>query len=483
MKYRILLFVNLLGLLSSCGGDDDTQIEESQAISTTITEITNITDFEAQVNVLMENGTSNTITERGVVYGLENNPTVDDTKIIDTGSQNTFSANITGLSSATQYFVRSYFIVGGDASYSGGSDFITTDSCAQNIFTGDVFLETQDDVEAFGAMEYCKIEGGLKIGNILNNDNLITDISSLSTLTKVKGLIVDNTLLYNLDPLINLKKADFISIYQNANIENIDGLINITSPVTRIRVSFNPNIQNIDGLSNLSASEDIAVSSIEIYQNAVLQNINGLSGIQKWLEGQITITENPLLTNINGLENLIDVSSTTIYIGENIQLENIDRLSSIENSAFSSFYIINNPLLQNINGLSNLSSPLFNLDISGIPNLTNLDALNSIPVIYNLNIINNISLTSIEALSNTEIANENGSLYIWSNDSLLSLNGLENLSTGIVEFSIRANDNLEDFCAVLNTFQDITQPIPTYTVDSNAYNPTQQDIIDGNCSI
>ncbi|MGJ8666105.1 MAG: hypothetical protein ACSHW7_07055 [Patiriisocius sp.] len=479
MKYRILLFVSLLGLLSSCGGDDDTQMEESQVISTTITEITNITDFEAQINVSMENGTSNTITERGVVYGLENNPTVDDTKIIDSGNQNNFSVNITGLTSATQYFVRSYFIVGGDVSYSGGNNFVTTDLCGQNVFEGLAYLKTQAEVEAFGAMGYCKINGNLLLGTIIEDDDKITDISSLSSIREVHRLRVNNTLLFNLDQLENLTETDVVSINYNDNLLNVDGLENLNTSVSNVQISNNPALENINGLSNLYFDGDF-FEYISISRNESLLNIDGLSGfkdLSSFNIGGITISENPLITNIDGLSNLINVNDCSISIFNNDALLSIDALSNITNSQVIDVNISDNPVLTNINGVSGMTS-ILSLNLRNLPLLTSLTPLSNTTIISNVNISSNDGLVSLEGLSNLENLQ---SIIINENNNILNLNGLNSLSSNLSLFRVKSNASLSNFCSLVIPFQNIN--IEQYNVSDNAYNPTQQDIIDGDCSI
>ncbi len=483
MKYRILLFVSLLGLLSSCGGDDETQMEESQAVSTTISEITNITDFEAQVNVLMENGTSNTITERGVVYGLENNPTVDDTKIIDTSSQNTFSVNLTGLTSANQYFVRSFFIVGGDVSYSGGSEFITTDSCSENVFTGDVRLETQAELEAFGAMGYCKIDGTLRIGTILNDNDRISNLSSLSSIREVQNLLIVNTLISNLDDIEITSLGRLLSVMENENLTNINKLNNISFvALGQLIISENPILTSIDGLVN----------------------VNSL-GSTSFGDPELLIRDNDLLENLDGLQNLISIGGLgSVFIDGNQNLTNIDALSSMENvtSDFGiSINISNNDSLENIDGISSITD-CFSINIENNDALISVEGINGIESSFSFYLINNDSLNSLQTnipigegaalviTNNNNLLDINGlesasklfSARISGNNSLISLDGLNNLVEIEFEFEVRNNSNLNDFCSITNL---ITSGglLGNYIVNDNAYNPTQQDIIDGNCSI
>jgi hypothetical protein len=60
------------------------------------------------------------------------------------------------------------------------------------------------------------------------------------------------------------------------------------------------------------------------------------------------------------------------------------------------------------------------------------------------------------------------------------LDGLENITSDMTLFRADNNIALFDFCSLVRPFGIIE--LDFYSVYDNAYNPTQQDIIDGNCS-
>jgi hypothetical protein len=66
-----------------------------------------------------------TVTERGVVYSKNTNPTVSDTKIIIGNGIGTFSQLVTGLTQVTTYHVRAYAINSVGTSYGADSTFTT----------------------------------------------------------------------------------------------------------------------------------------------------------------------------------------------------------------------------------------------------------------------------------------------------------------------------------------------------------------------
>lgn len=71
------------------------------------------------------------VTERGVVWDIVENPTVDDVthKIPDAaGGTGTFVSNLTGLDAATKYYVRAYAINGIGISYGTQISFTTSNN-------------------------------------------------------------------------------------------------------------------------------------------------------------------------------------------------------------------------------------------------------------------------------------------------------------------------------------------------------------------
>jgi hypothetical protein len=64
--------------------------------------------------------------EKGVVYSLYPNPTVDNGKVISAPTNGVFSAEITGLKAGTKYYVRAYGINEVGVFYSNGASFTTS---------------------------------------------------------------------------------------------------------------------------------------------------------------------------------------------------------------------------------------------------------------------------------------------------------------------------------------------------------------------
>lgn len=76
---------------------------------------------------ILNNVSTFATSETGIVFSLSSNPTTADTKVINgTTTNQTFSSNISGLSSSTQYYVRTYAINTNGTFYGNEISFTTT---------------------------------------------------------------------------------------------------------------------------------------------------------------------------------------------------------------------------------------------------------------------------------------------------------------------------------------------------------------------
>jgi hypothetical protein len=465
----------------------------------------------------------------------------------------------------------------------------------ENVYVGDVILETQEEVNNFGAGDWCSINGKLSIGFKGGPNGNILDLTPLQGLKTVRSLFIYNNaalesldglndleilrgslLIYNNYELLNINALERlttapgkIEIQWNPLLGNIDGLRNITSDVQEILIDNNPSLRNIDGLIGIKNVVPQDPNTNENGSNITirgqrLENIEGLSNLKR-VEGGFTISTSS--ENINALENLQVVKKNLSIFAPNIQhvdalsnfteipdkititgasitnldgisgfdtiewlvLQSLSSLSSLEAlSSFSSvrrleihglklvenfeelshltscswLEIKGNESIENLSGLSNLQiNGSTVIEIIGNDNLIDISDLNFTNELGTLNLSSNQSLTSFDGVGN--ITRINGVLAIRSNESvtsmadfenlshlnwllitdnkgLISLDGLENLNV-LSRFQVNANIDLVDYCAVRNLFLNGNFN-GSYFVNGNTFNPTQQDIIDGNCS-
>ena len=85
------------------------------------------------------------ITERGICWSEEQNPTTADSKITDAGTgAGAFTTQITGLEPSTTYYVRAYAIAHGDAEhpyYSSQFEFTTCDELTATLSSATASLD------------------------------------------------------------------------------------------------------------------------------------------------------------------------------------------------------------------------------------------------------------------------------------------------------------------------------------------------------
>jgi hypothetical protein len=192
--------------------------------------------------------------------------------------------------------------------------------------------------------------------------------------------------------------------------------------------------------------------------------------------------------NITNLEPLLGLNYIGNYlvINFNEQLNTLDGLESIIHVK-TFVELINNATLDNIDGLRNLEKvgdPTFlssgSISIWFNPELQNLDGLiNLKEVSAYIHVSDNIILGNIDGLANLESIEH---LLIVNNDNITHLNGLRHTLSIANEIMITQNDNLIDFCGLQNAFTN-NDYTGTYEVEMNGYNPTQKQIINGECSL
>ena len=311
------------------------------------------------------------------------------------------------------------------------------------VYEGDATLTSQSEVNSF---QYAEVTGTLYI----SGDD-ITDLSPLEGLAKVgRLLITDCNSLTTLDGLSNINKVTATS-----------GI-----PYT-IGIAGNAMLKNLDGLSGLSND---SLHSITISNNPSLESINAFSSAQT-VFGLFSIANNASLTSMNGFRNI----------------------TSMQGDGFNPYLLIDsNPLLTNLDGFSSLESiagPGANLDISNNASLSNLEGLSSLTTIagggrpVGLFITNNDSLTNVDGLRSLSLLDYAvaGAISITGNERLQHLDGLSALSLPSRNFflTVRENPSLTKCDALFGIILAVgIENASAYaTIEDNGGGCTLQDII------
>ena len=443
MKHSIL-FVLVFFLLVGCSKKDEGQAQQSSEDTSIpvlfIDPIINIKGDRADTGgeVLDPGGAD--IQFKGVCWSTSPNPDINDNKQGSGQGPYHFEVQLAPLEFNTRYYVRSYASNVAGVGYSDEVSFTTTDECTVNIFRDDdVLLTTQSEVDQFGLNNYCGITRDLTIQQAENaTSDFIVDLSPLSKLRQINRLSVkDNTHLENLDGLDNLNFIfNSVSIDGNLALENIDALRGVTSPLNSISITENNKLLSIDGLIGIPElirppTGNSNLPYLGIIENEMLQNINGLRGIEQ-VEShtRITIKESNNITHLNGLENI--------------------------------------------------RGTIGSLEIGFLPRLTNIQGVIGIDRLDGeLAILNCDALANFNGLSNVSYIGSD--IRFFFNDAVQNLDALSNLNEVDGSFQI-INNSLSDFCGLQNLFEN-GGVRSQFITEGNKFNPTRQDIENGNCSL
>jgi len=224
---------------------------------------------------------------------------------------------------------------------------------------------------------------------------------------------------------------------------------------------------NISDLSGLIVLESIG-GNLFIRQNASLTNLRGLENIVT-IGGQLGIWSNPLLTSLDGLEGLSYVYS--LNISSNAALASLIGIENLESVGYG-FYIQNNPALTSLTGLEGLTSVGCGLSIASNNALLSLDGLDNLATTgCGLSVEYNFALVNIDALSNLVYINTGPgthNLNLKDNISLTSIAGLENIDPESIEdLLIGWNLALTD-CDVYSICQYLAAPNGYVAIRYNA---------------
>lgn len=290
----------------------------------------------------------------------------------------------------------------------------------EKIHYGDLIINSQGELDNFGAEKYDKIKGGVFLQGLSINNT-----SGLSTVKFIDGDIsVLETNVENLDGFSNasIPEGKFVFVIGNPNLTQLNGLKSISGVLTNLNIYNNPLVNNIDGLKNISG----VTNELTISDTKHLNNLNGLSGLNQPLN-RVIISKNSELTDTNGLSNIPSIES---------------------------FYFTRNEAITSLNGLSNLVS-IGICYIDDNTNLENIDGLAQLTNCGSLNIRYNSALLNLDGLAKLN-ANGDGTLNIYENSALADLCGLSLLASSAKYY---------------------------FNISYNFYNPTKEDIINGNCSM
>jgi len=366
--------------------------------------------------------------------------------------------------------------------------------------------------------EHLQTVGG---GLYVVNNALLVSLAGLDSLRSIGGFFnVSNSLnLTQLDGLPRLVSAGAIVISENPNLAGITGLGNLDS-IGFLTVNDNPKLVDINGLGNLRVVDTLGIG---ISNNPMLQNLDGLAGIQK-IGGSVHIRENHTLTNLNGFENLeslghnleitynqslttlgtgfkklkkfpggifLDLTFLTDALVNLAQIDTIGGSLSVHRTTMPDLNGLQNVKyiggsvelvrtdLQNLHGLENLNRVGGNFVLSLSPLLADVSALSSLKTVgASLGISDMDILASLAGLEG--LTHLGGNLEINYNPILASLAGLSNLASVGEVVRITGNPALSD-CAVFALCDYLTNFPGQAQIHQNATGCDSEAEVVANC--
>lgn len=347
-------------------------------------------------------------------------------------------------------------------------------------YEGDIALVSQDEVNSFGRAGYDIINGSIRIGNeygIYGSVGAKTDISSLAPLNKITQI------------------QGALTIVNNPELKSLEGLSSLIS-VRGLTIDSNRSLESLSMISNLKSIEE----DLMITKNESLRSFRGLEGLTK-IDSAFHIEGNKSLVDFEGLEMIQSIGFLSVRRNESLaSLDNLENLI-----ALNSLSISHNPSITSLNAFRNITVLSGNLGLETNASLLSLDGLNNIVTIEGFLGIYNTSLTSLAELKSLRTIGR--SLYITKNDQLISLEGLNQItSIGGYGLEIENNPSLNsldalsnldfvknkivifnnpslfDFCPLVKVLNN--QSFSAYGGDirKNGFNPSSLEIVEQECN-
>lgn len=327
------------------------------------------------------------------------------------------------------------------------------------------------------------------IGVYLKDNPELADLSPLAFLTNPDTLIIQGASVKTLAGLDNVTSIDGpLYIYNCYNLENFDVLENLTSIGGSLTIDYNNKLNNLNGLRNV---EEVG-GQILIWNNNYMTTFGGFQKLRV-VEGDLKIQQN---RNMVAIELAVEEVKGSIDMQQNSSLREITftNLNSVRDgiylsghemtySGFSALTLVNGDLViagesaQANQGFINLQKVAGDLTVTSASG--DLDDLANLEFVDGNFKIERSDITSVNGLAS--LKNIGGNVTIEHNPHLLNLDGLGAVNEIRDGVKIHSNKILKDFCGLTNVFQNGETDVKLSTF-ANAFNPTKDQILAGDCS-
>ncbi|TYA58875.1 cadherin repeat domain-containing protein [Formosa maritima] len=306
-----------------------------------------------------------------------------------------------------------------------------------------------------------------------SSDDIETTVTTNNFTTTIDENPTLNFVLGTIDGSTNNGSVTF-----SIQSESVDGALFINSSTGVLKVK-DESLFDFETNPTITGKVKVANGTTSKLANVTI-NLNNLDdphiGIGSWtLWGQLEV-------DLFGLNKYTEITGILYIDGQyNVNIPTYSLLPLIDLKKVGSLQIINNPSLTNLEGLNNVEIVTNGLRIQSNPLLTNINDLNSLSRVSGGFVIDlNNSLENLDGLNNLNKAF--GGLSIYKNHSLVNIDGLYNLDQVTNQLNISNNYELFNFCGITNLIEN-GGLLGEYNTYFNGYDPTIQDILDGNCQM
>ena len=305
----------------------------------------------------------------------------------------------------------------------------------------------------------------------LEGDIAVKDFNFLSSLTKLKKIIVKNVSpeLSDLTPLKNMRDLEELSIESTSKISDLSPLSELTG-LKKLNL-YNANISNISALKNLTN-----LTKLELDGN----NINNISDIDA-IKNFVNLQELSLVNNRVMVPDLSIFSKLTKLTDLSIRAtDKVTSLDAISNLTSLKYLTMYGSKISDLSGLRKLTN-LISLNITAMDKVTSLDAIKGLSGLKILKIggsrISDFSpLSGLSKLGDLDIGVADGvdvsKLTTMSGLGSVSLEGgkISDLSplnsiSRLQRLYVKAADNVTDLSSISN----LTHLMELHISGSNIY--------------
>lgn len=352
---------------------------------------------------------------------------------------------------------------------------------------GDVRLETQEQVDEFGALRCTEIIGSLIVtGTVasleplaalhtITGDLFVQENDSLSTLHGLECLrdvggqvtLIDASALTTVAALGNLQKIGGALEFIRTAVQRIGPFCHLKT-LGNLFVGDNAALERIDGFNSCHLRE---IEFATIRNNDSLQRVVGFNGLRT-IEVTFALLQNNMLQSVRVLQRL---TVGTVFVLDLPALTEFCDLTKVQTNRPATGLVFSQlPLLRHLPAFPRLHTINGTLQLDELPSVTNMDGLSAVKSVTGSV---RILLTQFENLDGlAQLESVGRILAVLSNAALMSTAGLLSL-TEVGDFVIISdNISLSDFCGLQPLASQDPTGDPPFLVQNNAANPDKQAI-------